>query len=448
MIKRHPHTFLFLVVITVLLFSNPWITTISAQEGNPVIIHLTAEGAITPAMAEYLERGIEAAQRENAEAVIFQLDTPGGSVDTLNDMVKHIRASSIPVIVYVAPEGAMAASAGAVITLAGHASAMAPETTIGAASPVGGEGEDLGETMEAKQKNILKATVRSLTEQRGPDAVKLAEDMIESADAVSATEALQVGLIDFVAEDLDDLLQQLDGFTVTTDEGEITLTTNGAVVDEVEPSFIEQLLAILTNPNIVFLLLTIGVQAILIEISSPGGWVAGFIGVVCLALAAYGLGVLPVNWFGILFLILAFVLFILDIKAPTHGALTAAGVASLIVGALVLFNSPSVPSFQRVSVPLVVGVSIATGLIFFVILGFALRAQRAPVRTGMESLTGRVGSVRRDLNPVGLVQVGGERWTAESVNRGEIIPRGTSVEIVQVEGLKIIVRSLDESPPS
>ena len=272
--------------------------------------------------------------------------------------------------------------------------------------------------------------------------------MIESADAVSATEALQVGLIDFVAEDLDDLLQQLDGFTVTTDEGEITLTTNGAVVDEVEPSFIEQLLAILTNPNIVFLLLTIGVQAILIEISSPGGWVAGFIGVVCLALAAYGLGVLPVNWFGILFLILAFVLFILDIKAPTHGALTAAGVASLIVGALVLFNSPSVPSFQRVSVPLVVGVSIATGLIFFVILGFALRAQRAPVRTGMESLTGRVGSVRRDLNPVGLVQVGGERWTAESVNRGEIIPRGTSVEIVQVEGLKIIVRSLDESPPS
>jgi len=411
-----------------------------AQDNIPLAIYLNAEGAVTPAMAEYLERGIEKAENEAAEVIIFQLDTPGGAVDIMNNMVKSIRSSDVPVIVFVAPDGAMAASAGAVITLAGHAAAMAPGTSIGAASPVGSEGEDLDETLEAKTKNILKASVRSLTEHRNPEAIALAEEMIESAEAVSAKEALEVGLIDFIANDIDDLLQQLDGFKVNTITGEITLRTSDAEVEELAPSFIEQLLAILTNPNIVFLLLTIGVQAILIEISSPGGWVAGFIGAVSLALAAYGLGVLPVNWFGVIFLVIAFVLFILDIKAPTHGALTAAGVASLIVGALVLFNSPSVPNFQRVSVPLVVGASIASGAIFFVILIFALRAQRTPIRTGMESLVGKIGTVRNDLNPVGLVRVGGERWTAESIISGEVIHRETLVEVVQVVGLKLKVK--------
>ncbi len=169
----------------------------------------------------------------------------------------------------------------------------------------------------------------------------------------------------------------------------------------------------LTNSAIVFLLVTIGVQAILIEISSPGGWVAGFIGVVCLALAAYGLGVLPVNWFGVVFLILAFVLFILDIKAPTHGALTAAGTVSLIVGALVMFNSPNVPSFQRVPVPLIIGASASTGIIFFVIMLIGVRAQKTPVSMGAESLVGRVGIARTGLAPRGQVQLGGELWTAE-----------------------------------
>ncbi|MEA3441318.1 MAG: nodulation protein NfeD [Chloroflexota bacterium] len=435
---------LYLLIITLLALIILAPTQLTrGQADSTLVIHLTAEGAITPAMAEYLARGIEYAENEGAEVLIFQLDTPGGAIDTMNEMVKEIRASQVPVVAYIAPEGAMAASAGAVITLAGHASAMAPETTIGAASPVGGEGEDLGETMEAKQKNILKATVRSLTEERGPEAITLAEEMIESAEAVSASEALDAGLIDFIADDLDQLLEQLDGFTVTTTAGEVTLNTSGADVSLVSPSFIEQLLGILTNPNIVFLLLTIGVQAILIEISSPGGWVAGFIGVVCLALAAYGLGVLPVNWFGMIFLIIAFVLFILDIQAPTHGALTAAGVGSLIIGALVLFNSPSVPNFLRVSVPLVVGTSIATGLIFFVILMFGLRAQRTPIRTGRESLIGKVGVVRVDLKPVGLVQVGGERWTAEPLDRGDSIPRDTEVEIVQVDGLRIKVRRVE-----
>ena len=413
---------------------------VSAQDQTPLVLVLTADGALTPAMGEYLSRGIQMAEARGAEALIFQLDTPGGSVEIMNDMVQDIRLSRVPVVIYIAPRGAIAGSAGTVITLAGHAAAMAPETAIGAASPVGSEGQDLGETMEAKTKNILKATVRSIAERRGPKAVELAEKTIEEASAVSAKEALEAGLIDFIANDLDSLVEQMDGFVVETTTTEMTLQTAQAEIEFFDQSFIEMLLAVLTNPTIVFLLITIGVQSILIEISSPGGWVAGFIGVVCLSLAIYGLGVLPVNWFGIIFLITAFVLFILDIKAPTHGALTAAGVASLIVGGLVLFNSPSVPSFVRVSVPLIIGTSIATGAIFFTIMIFAVRAQITPVRMGIESLAGRVGVVHRDLSPIGIVQLGGEQWTAELAPNEEHLQMGERVEVVSVQGNKLIVR--------
>jgi membrane-bound serine protease (ClpP class) len=425
-----------LLWVVVLLFSTP---AAAQGERGPVIV-LTAEGPLTPAMYEYLARGLRLAEQRGAQAVVFELNTPGGSIDLMNKMVETIRASRIPVVVYITPRGAMAGSAGTVITLAGHAAAMAPETVIGAASPVSSEGQDLGETMEAKAKNILKATVRSLAERRGEKAVQMAEETIESASAVSAREALEIGLVDFIAGDLQDLLRQLDGFTVQARDEEIVLHTAQAEVQRVGTTFIEKLLGVLTNPTLVFLLLTIGVQAILIELSSPGGWVAGFIGVVCLALAAYGLGVLPVNWFGVVFLITAFILFLLDIKAPTHGALTAAGVASLIVGALVLFNSPSVPNFQRVPVPVIVGTSLASGGIFFVILMFAVRAQKSPVRMGVESMVGRIGIAQNDINPVGLVQLGGEQWTAELSEGEEPIERNERVEVTAVQGLRLLVR--------
>jgi membrane-bound serine protease (ClpP class) len=317
---------------------------------------------------------------------------------------------------------------------------MAPETAIGAASPVGGQGEDLGETMERKLKEDLKSTVRTLSERRSPEAIALAEDTIENAKAVTAREALEIGMVDFIASDTDDLLQQIDGFRVETAAGDHILHTAGARVTPLGASIIEQILATLTDPNIVFLLLTIGVQAILIELSSPGGWVAGFIGVVSLALATYGLGILPVNWFGLIFLATAFVLFVLDIKAPTHGALTAAGVGSLIVGALVLFNSPNVPSFQRVSVPLVIGSSLATGGIFLIILFFGVRAQHTPVRMGMESLIGRTGLARTDLDPDGTVQLGGELWTAQMVDGEDPLPSGSKVVVVSVRGVRLYVK--------
>ncbi|HEX9017807.1 MAG TPA: ATP-dependent Clp protease proteolytic subunit, partial [Anaerolineaceae bacterium] len=365
---------------------------VSAYQGAaaPVVVTMRMDGALHPVMLEHLKRTQQIAAREQAGLIVISLDTPGGEIMLMNQIVESIRGSQVPVVVYVSPHGAMAGSAGTMVTLAGHLSAMAPETTIGAASPVGSSGEDLSQTMQSKEKGILKATVRSLTAGRPAEAVKVAEDMIDTAHAVSSAEAVQIGLVDILASSQDDLLRQLDGRTVKMANETLTLHTLGAQVIDVPQSLMEELLMVLANPNIAFLLLAIGVQAILIEVSSPGGWVAGFVGAVCLLLATYGMGLLPVNWFGLLFLALAFGLFILDIKAPTHGALTVAGVSSFIAGALVLFNSPNVPSFQRVSVPLVVGTGVTIGLIFFVIVGYALRAQKAPLKMGM-SLVGQVG---------------------------------------------------------
>ncbi len=433
---------LVLVISTILLVTLAFWQPAVAQGNGPLVLVMTADGPVTPAMAGYIERSLEIAVEENASLVILELNTPGGQISLMNEIIQVIRASEIPVVVYVTPRGAMAGSAGTLITLAGHASAMAPETAIGAASPVGAQGEDIGETIAAKEKEILRATARSLATRRPPEAVALAEDTIETAKAASADEALAVGLIDFIANDRSDLLRQLDGFEVYVLNQPRTLDTQSAVVREVPLTLVEQALALLTNPNIVFLLLSIGVQAILIELSNPGGWVAGFIGVVCLALVVYSFGILPINLFGLVFIVLAFVLFVLEIQSPTHGALTVAGVISFISGALILFNSVRAPGFPTVSVPLVIGTGIFLALTFIGIVSFAVRALRKPVWMGKPALIGQVGVVSKTIDPVGSVQVAGELWTAESADPADEIPIGARVQVVEVQGLRVRVKRL------
>ena len=414
--------------------------TARAQANQPLILVLNATGPITPPMAEYIGRGIEVAEQRGAEALLITLDTPGGDTKSLSNIIQMIRASRVPVVVYVAPNGAMAGSAGALLTMAGHAAAMAPEAVIGASSVVGTGGQELGPTIKAKETEILKASVRPLVERRGDKATQLAEDMIDHAKAVSASEALEAKLIDWIAPSQADLLKQMDGTTVDIAAGPRTLHTSGALIETVEMSLIEQLLLIVTDPNIVFILLSLGVLALQVELTHPGTWVPGFIGVTCLALAIYGLGVLPVNWFGLVFIVTAFVLFVLDIKAPTHGALTAAGVASFIVGALILFNSPGVPQFERVSVPLVVGVGVGIGLMFGGILTYALRAQRLPIQMGKETVLGKIGIARSNIGITGQVQVESELWTAEAAEDSGLISKGDRVKVIEVHGVHLKVR--------
>lgn len=407
---------------------------------------LTYSGPVTPVMADYISRGIENAESQSYSALLLQMNTPGGSVELMNRIVTQIRASRVPVIVYISPRGAMAGSAGTIITLAGHASAMAPETAIGAASPVGASGEDIGETMESKVKEILKATVRSLAAERGEEAVKLAEATIDSARAVSAREAVNAGLVDVLAENPEDVLIQLDGHAVTLEQGKQTLKLRDGSIQPFDQSLIEQLLMMLTNPNLLFLLLAIGAQAILIEISSPGGWVAGFLGVCCVALAIYGMGILPVNLFGLVFMVIAFVLFILDIKAPTHGALTAAGTISFIVGALVLFNSVRLPGYPTISIPLVVGTGLILGSFFFVLVSVGILAQKKPVIAGIETIVGKTGYAVSEIDPEGEVQVAGERWSAVLENNRPAVPAGKRIVVTKVDGLHLTVMGQPDKP--
>ncbi|MGQ0601343.1 MAG: NfeD family protein [Anaerolineales bacterium] len=407
----------------------------AAQGGHA--LRLTLDGPLTPPMLTYLERGLAQAQAENASLIILQLNTPGGQIDLMEKIVSAIRNSRVPVVVYVAPRGAIAGSAGTLITLAGHVAAMAPETSIGAASPVGGQGEDLGDTLEAKQKEALMAQARALAARRGEGAVALAQATIDTAKAVTVTEAKTAGLIDFVAADVPDLLRQLDEFSVEVNGNTQPLLTTGLLVVELEMTPVETVLNLLTNPNLVFLLLSLGTLLIYIEVQSPGGWVAGFLGVVCVVLALYGLGVLPVNWFGIIFIVLAFVLFVMDYYAPSHAALTIIGAISLIAGALILFNSPGSLPFFQVSVPLVIATATLLAAATFALMSYALRTTRRPVLLGTHTLIGQVG----DMRTPDAAQVGGELWTVEPDNGPLTI--GDKIEVLAVKGLRLLVRRRD-----
>lgn len=429
-----------------------WITCLSAilllivgaaraQDNEILVVEVT--GPVTPAMASYFERAIEAGEASGAEAVLIVLDTPGGSLDPTLEIVQLFRNARVPIIVYIGPAGAQAASAGSVITAAAHASGMAPETVIGAASPVDESGADIQETLFKKLTEDLNATMRNLTEHRGEEAMLLAEEMIEEARAVTAAEALEVNLIDAVAPDVSSLLDELDGLTIRVDGQSMTLTTAGARQSTFSMSLVERLLHALSNPLLIGILLTIGVQAIFIELSSPGGWVAGFIGVVCLALALYGLGTMPANWFGLALIVIAFVLFLLEIKSPATGVLALVATITLLAGLLILFNSPGSPEFARISVTSAVAITIFTAAFFLFIVTKALRAQRKQPQVGMDHFVGQVGPVRSDLKATGndgyqgTVLVMGELWKATS---DEAVDKGEMVVVKAIDGFTLRVK--------
>lgn len=397
------------------------------------------DGAIVPAMENYLERVLEQAEEDKVELVILQLDTPGGSIAIMENMIQMIRESPQPIVVYVYPRGAMAASAGALITLAGHASAMAPESVIGAASPISGDGSDLNETADRKTKNILLANVRALTENRPPAARELAEKMITDADAVSVSEALEIGLIDYIAGDTDDLIRQLDGKTLLVNEQEDTLELSGLRTETLEMTFIERLLLILTDPTLVFFLLSAGVLLLVVEFRTPGGFIAGTLGAVCLLLSVYGLGVLPINFLGLAFVVLAFGFFVVEVFTPgTQGGLSLVGAIMLAVGGIILFSDNEIENFGGVSTAAIIGQSALIGIASAAILYFALRHMSSKETTGAAGLVGLIGETRTPLAPRGKVFVNGEWWNAESTT-GAYIGDRQMVRITEIQDLLLRV---------
>lgn len=424
-----------MTLLAILLLATPS----GAQDGSLVYV-LTFDGPVNPILSSYIGRAIAQADADGAEAIVLRLDTPGGQVDLTQDIVKAMRASPVPIIVYVWPTGAMAGSAGTFITLAGHAAAMVSGSTIGAASPVAEGGQELGDTIQQKITNILAADIENLARRRGDRAVDWARSAVTSARAATAQEALELGVIDAVAEDVPELLQKLDGFEVEVNRELRPLALAGASMVELPMTSPESTLNTLINaiavPGIAVLLIVLGVQGIISEFSQPGGYMAGTAGFVALLLGMYALGILNANWVGLGFMLLSFIMFFLEIKAPTHGALTVAGIATFVFGAFVLFSGTE----AGVPWPAIFGLAGATMLFFSFIVAKAVGAQRQKPDWGAEKLIGQQALVRTELNPSGTVMVQGERWEAELQDGGATVRPGDLVVVVERQGFKLLVR--------
>ena len=408
------------------------------------IAHVDIDSAIDSPTASYLTRAIRTAEEDGASVVIVTLNTPGGVFDSTRDMVESIFDSSVPVVVYVSPSGARAASAGTFITAAAHVAAMAPGTNIGAASPVGIGGDELLETIEKKAREDATAFIRSIADERGRNADAL-EVTVVDAIAYSSTEALENNIIDLIAEDFDDLLTQIDGMTVTLAEGEALIETTDLEVRPIERTLVESFLSFLADPNIAFLLLSFGSLALFIEIISPGFLGPGVIGVVLLVLGFVSAGLLPVNWVGIGLLALAMVLFYFEFESPGVSFFGIAGTVCFVLGAFFLFGGFAPPPIERPSIRVDLRLIAAITAVMIGFLWFVLRdiaAARRAADTGPSQVTMLVGQLAvaiSDLSPNGTVHVGGEDWSAVS-DTGETIDDGTEVTVVEAEGLVVRVR--------
>ncbi len=414
---------------------------VAAQDTAPHVDVLTTDGPITPILSGYVGRGIQAAEQDGADLLVIRLDTPGGSVNVMGDIVRAIDAARVPIVVYVWPHGGRAASAGTYITLAAPLAAMAPRTTIGAAHPVGSQGQDLPSTEEDKIVNDLVASIRAHVEHRGEKVMDWAESAVRESKSLNANDALEMGVIDVVAPDVQALLQALDGREVTLHGETITLHTAAATTRDIRMTSTEAFLHTITDPSIAFILMTIGINGLLFELASPGSFLPGVAGGIALLLALYAFGVLSVNYTGLLFIALAFILFLVDIKAPTHGVLTAGGIISFALGSMVLFNS----SVAVVPKTLIVAVALLTGGFFAFAMGAALRIRRRQPRTGREGLIGKVGHVVDSLSPEGYVFVNGERWAA--FHDGDVsLQAGQTVRVRAVDGFRLHIEPVDPEP--
>jgi membrane-bound serine protease (ClpP class) len=422
------------ILMTAILSLSLYSTTGYAESSEVYIMQV--DDAISPGVADFLISGIERANDENAACLIIEMDTPGGLAESMRSIIKAILASRIPVIVFVAPSGARAASAGVMITMAADIAAMAPGTNIGAAHPVGIGGKDINKTMSDKVINDMVAHAKSVAEKRGRNA-EWVEKAIRESVAVTETEALEKNIIDVVANDIDDLIKQINGRTVA-DKGVLKLADSKKKI--IEEGVRTKILKTISDPNIAYILLMIGLAGLYFELSHPGAIFPGVIGGISLILAFFALQTLPVNYAGILLILLAIVLFIMEMKITSYGLLSVAGIVSLLLGSLMLFQGSS-PEFNlswRVFIPTIVLIS---GFFVFV-AGLVFRAQRAKPKTGTSGLIGEIGIVRKSIKPEGKVFIHGELWNAISK---EDIPEGTKVRVVDVVNLVLEVEPLMES---
>lgn len=428
-----------LAVALVFVWSTAW-----AQAPGPVL-DLEARGVVDPFMAQYISRGISVAEGRGAQLVIIRMDTPGGLDSAMRAIVQSILNSSVPVAVYVEPQGARAASAGLFIAMSAHVAAMAPGTNIGAAHPVSlGEGE-VSAIMESKVVNDAVAYIRSIARERGRNA-DWAEEAVRQSASLTAADAVEQGVVDLVVPSLPGLLGELEGRRVAVGGREVVLQLEQAPVEPYPMTFLERVVHGLADPNLAYILLSLGTIALVAEFYNPGAILPGVAGAVSLILAFVSLGSLPVNWGGIALIILAIVLFVLDIEASGF-ALSVAGAIAFVLGSLLLFSpfTPAVPAMPQVRVsPWVLVVMTALVMGFFgLVLSAGVRAQRQQALVGQGVLPGKQGVAESALDPDGVVRVLSETWTAEA--QDPPVAAGEKVEVVAVEGLRLYVRRAPES---
>jgi len=394
---------------------------------------ITVDAAITPVVAEYINKSIDLASKANAEAIIIQLDTPGGLVDSMREIVKKMMSADVPVVVYVGPSGARAASAGVFITLAANIAVMAPTTHIGAAHPVTMEGK-MDKTMETKVVNDLAAMARSIAEKRGKNA-KWAEEAVRKSVSITETEALKAKIIDFIAPDIPTLLKDINNKTVDLVVGKKTLKTEGVEVKEIKMGFRFKFLNTISNPNIAYILMILGFYGLYFELANPGAIFPGVAGAICLILAFYALHTLPINYAGLMLILLGVGLFIAEAFITSHGVLGVGGTIAMAIGSVMLIESTS--PYLRISWSVIAPVVALSALLFIITVSLAVRVHREKADTGKEGMLGLEGEAKTDIQASGQVFVRGEYWTARS---DEPIAKGERVKVEAVEGLKLKVK--------